>query len=171
MSTWAPLPRDDELERADELLDQADALLRRHRGAEQGAARPRAALDDEDLPILTDVVDDLELVQEPATAGAQSPGATEPASAPAAERAAAAAPIRPGEAQKDLEQALLREVESWITSEMPRILARELDQLGERLREEMLAHLQSTLAPRLSGRQAADLRSGEDPTQAPGPSR
>ncbi len=170
MSTWAPLPRDDELERADELLDQADALLRRHRGAEQGAARPRAALDDEDLPILTDVVDDLELVQEPATAGAQSPGATEPASAPAAQ-GAPAAPARPGEAQKDLEQALLREVESWITSEMPRILARELDQLGERLREEMLAHLQSTLAPRLSGRQAADLRGGEDPTQAPGPSR
>lgn len=158
MSTWAPLPRDDELERADELLDQADALLRRHRGAEQGAARPRAALDDEDLPILTDVVDDLELVQEPA-------------SAPAAQGAAAAAPARPGDAQKGLEQAVLREVESWITSEMPRILARELDQLGERLREEMLAHLQSTLAPRLSGRQAADLRSGEDPTQAPDPSR
>lgn len=70
-------PQDDELERADALLDQADALLRRHRGSAPRtpppAAPPSAALetetrlepfaleDDDDLPILTDIVDGLEL--------------------------------------------------------------------------------------------------------------
>ncbi len=70
-------PQDDELERADALLDQADALLRRHRGnaprTPPPAAFPSAALetetrlepfaleDDDDLPILTDIVDGLEL--------------------------------------------------------------------------------------------------------------
>ncbi|KAI5912804.1 hypothetical protein [Thauera sp. 2A1] len=70
-------PQDDELERADALLDQADALLRRHRGSAPRtpppATFPSAALeaetrlepfaleDDDDLPILTDIVDGLEL--------------------------------------------------------------------------------------------------------------
>lgn len=70
-------PQDDELERADALLDQADALLRRHRGSATRtpppATFPSAALetetrlepfaleDDDDLPILTDIVDGLEL--------------------------------------------------------------------------------------------------------------
>ena len=31
MKDWKPLPHDEDLERADDLLDQADALLRRHR--------------------------------------------------------------------------------------------------------------------------------------------
>lgn len=165
MSIWAPLPRDDELERADELLDQADALLRRHRGAEPASARPRAALDDEDLPILTDVVDDLELFDEAA------PAAMRPASPPAVQPTSAAASARPGDAQGDLEQAIVRELESWISHEMPRILARELDQLGERLRQELLAHLRTTLAAERSGRPAADPRGGEDPRQAPGADR
>lgn len=59
MSPWTPIPKDEELERADELLGQADALLRRHRGG-QPTAMP-AGLDDADLPILTDVVDEAEL--------------------------------------------------------------------------------------------------------------
>ncbi|MDA0236787.1 MAG: hypothetical protein OSW71_18100 [Proteobacteria bacterium] len=78
---------DDELERADDLLGQADALLRRHRGdatpasprtpspggagpAEPADAAPAIspatmqAFDDDDLPILTEVVDDLDLPAE-----------------------------------------------------------------------------------------------------------
>ena len=78
---------DDELERADDLLGQADALLRRHRGdatpasprtpspggagpAEPADAAPATspatmqAFDDDDLPILTEVVDDLDLPAE-----------------------------------------------------------------------------------------------------------
>ena len=70
-------PQDDELERADALLDQADALLRRHRGSAprtpppttfpsaaletETRLEPFALEDDDDLPILTDIVDGLEL--------------------------------------------------------------------------------------------------------------
>ncbi len=162
MSTWAPLPRDDELERADELLDQADALLRRHRGTDPGATRPRAALDDEDLPILTDVVDDFELIHEPAPAAAGAPpGVTEAASA--------ATPAPSHDATVELDRAVAQELEAWITREMPRILARELDQLGERLQAEMLAHIRATLLPDVVDRAAAEPKKGEGPTQAPVP--
>jgi hypothetical protein len=68
VSTWSPIPplsADDELERADALLGQADALLRRHRGNEDDTHTHRAPeplpLDDEDLPILTDIVEDADL--------------------------------------------------------------------------------------------------------------
>ena len=73
MNEWLPPSRDDDLERADDLLGQADALLRRHRGQSDMAAHshahahahepdPDPAFDeDDDLPILTEVVDDLDL--------------------------------------------------------------------------------------------------------------
>lgn len=67
MKDWLPLPPDEELERADDLLDQADALLGRHRAAkpanEAGAPTPPspADADSTDLPILTEVVDPSEL--------------------------------------------------------------------------------------------------------------
>ena len=85
MKDWQDFPDDDELERADDLLGQADALLRRHRGdtapsspgtqrsTDRDAAEPvhatpsgaaMQAFDDDDLPILTEVVDDLDLPTE-----------------------------------------------------------------------------------------------------------
>lgn len=96
---------DDELERADDLLGQADALLRRHRGdatpasprtpspggagpAEPADAAPAIspatmqAFDDDDLPILTEVVEDLDLPAE----------LFQPAEAPFAAATAAAMP-------------------------------------------------------------------------------
>lgn len=100
-----PVAGDPDLERADDLLDQADAFLRRHRagfadaahGAEQEARF--APFDDEDLPILTDVVDESELWPAQAAAGAQPAPAAPAASPPAA---AAPAPVadalRPGPA-------------------------------------------------------------------------
>lgn len=79
MKEWPALPEDDDLGRADALLDQADALLRRHRGpASRPPARPApppgrvdleahleplALEDDDDLPILTDIVEDFELAE------------------------------------------------------------------------------------------------------------
>lgn len=80
MKDWKPLPHDEDLERADDLLDQADALLRRHRstidftpsGPLHDAGRNPAPevdlehldLDDDDLPILTEVVEDLEIADD-----------------------------------------------------------------------------------------------------------
>lgn len=85
MKDWQDFPDDDELDRADDLLGQADALLRRHRGdtaappartpppTDHGPAGPVHAMppaaamqvfDDDDLPILTEVVEDLDLPAE-----------------------------------------------------------------------------------------------------------
>ena len=85
MKDWQDFPDDDELDRADDLLGQADALLRRHRGdtaaspartpptTDHGPAGPvhamppaaaMQAFDDDDLPILTEVVEDLDLPAE-----------------------------------------------------------------------------------------------------------
>ena len=85
MKDWQDFPDDDELDRADDLLGQADALLRRHRGdtaappartpppTDHGPAGPVLAMppaaaiqvfDDDDLPILTEVVEDLDLPAE-----------------------------------------------------------------------------------------------------------
>ena len=86
MKDWPPLhaDADAELERADDLLDQADALLSRHRmpPEAQALARPMTRphpdvsghdalaycdnplADDDDLPILTEIVDELELPPE-----------------------------------------------------------------------------------------------------------
>ena len=48
---------DPELREADELLRKADALLHRHRAGDPPPPRKEASLEDEDLPILTEVVD------------------------------------------------------------------------------------------------------------------
>lgn len=63
MNDWTPPPRDVDLERADDLLGQADALLHRHRAhADNEALPPRnaphpAPAFDDDLPLLTEIVD------------------------------------------------------------------------------------------------------------------
>lgn len=66
MKDWTPPSRDEDLERADDLLDQADALLQRHRAQAGNEASPPAraqapATFDDDLPLLTEIVDDSEL--------------------------------------------------------------------------------------------------------------
>lgn len=108
---------DDELERADDLLGQADALLRRHRGdatpasprtpspggagpAEPADAAPAIspatmqAFDDDDLPILTEVVDDLDLPAE-IFQPVEAPFAASAAAMPSFVRSLAAAQFTP----------------------------------------------------------------------------
>ena len=124
----------DELKTADALLDQADALVHRHRGA---ASLMTASGDDlaaDDLPLLTEVVDE-----------------------PLVSVAAEASPQPP--AQVDLTQRLLaldgliaREVETWLADELPQILTTELDRLAERLRSQVLTQAHATLLPTLSER-------------------
>lgn len=131
---------DADLEAADFLLSKADALLRRHRSTEAGAA-------EDDLPILTEVVDD---------------GGT------AAAPEATAAPESPS--SPDLTELLIRldteislEVEAWLANELPQLLSRELDSLVERVRVQALAHLRATLLPALSDRLAAYLDEAAPP--------
>ena len=67
MNDWTPPPRDVDLERADDLLGQADALLHRHRAHADNEALPPSSAPhpapafDDDLPLLTEIVDDAAL--------------------------------------------------------------------------------------------------------------
>lgn len=193
MKEWPALPPDDELERADSLLDQADALLRRHRlddrrpNATADDWTPSADFDDEDLPILTEIVEDFELPAElPGTLMRPTSAFDRPPSqpsflheAPGATVAAAAASTRTDTAAPtqdtlssefterlvELDTAIARELGNWIAAEMPQILARELDQLAGRVQAEMQAHLRATLLPALSARVSSLLDHAAD---APG---
>ena len=161
-----------ELNIADDLLDKADALLRRHR-ADLLAAPPTPAedgSDDDDLPILTEIVSDfgdglpvltdsIDTLAPPAPAFV--PPAAEQAPATATPATAAAPATTPGvllaEQLIELDTEIAREIETWLAAELPQIVARELDSLGERIRVETLAHLRATLLPELSARIARRL--------------
>lgn len=193
MKDWPPLPPDEELERADDLLGQANALLSRHRTGwtnplsqrhdELADAAPEAftpfgaGLEDEDLPILTEVVDDLDLPpgwNAPPTAPPSAPQMPPPM--PAAPTSAPDAPLKRAieldasplnapaitledriayqiaERLVELDTQIARSIGDWMETEFPQLLRRELDHLGERLQAEMRAHLRATLLPELSAR-------------------
>ncbi|THF61547.1 hypothetical protein E6C76_20815 [Pseudothauera nasutitermitis] len=150
--------RDDDIEAADRLLDQADALLRRHRADE-----PTVEGGD-DLPILTDVVDEsdpaLPRLIEQHPAAQPMPAFTPPPQA---------APAHPdlshtlAEHLIRLDTEVSREIEDWIQRELPQLLAREFEAFSERLRLEALENLRATLLPRLSDRIAKHLDESEPP--------
>jgi len=171
MNEWLPPSRDDDLERADDLLGQADALLRRHRGQSDMAAHshahahahepdPDPAFDDDDLPILTEIVDDLDLPpmwteHKVANASAASTFFTLPAPAgavSATDQAEHQAAVAQHLAEKlvELDTEIARKVADWVAVEFQQVLDRELERLGEHVRAEMLAHLRATLLPELS---------------------
>lgn len=157
-----------ELNIADDLLDKADALLRRHR-ADLLAAPPTPAeggSDDDDLPILTEIVSDFGdglpvLTDSIDTLAPPAPAFVPPAPVTATPAAAAAQATTPGvllaEQLIELDTEIAREIETWLAAELPQIVARELDSLGERIRVETLAHLRATLLPELSARIARRL--------------
>ena len=142
----------DELKEADILLEKADALLRRHKIREdKSAAAPPS---DDDLPVLTDIVDDLMI--EPLLRFDTS---AEPAPLPkrAGTHAAPQAPapeasVELAELLVNLDTELAREVENWFADELPQLVTRELDRFAQRLREEATAHMRATLIPALSER-------------------
>lgn len=137
MNEWTPLGDDPaaELELADSLIGKADALLRKHRGAEPSAHH-------DDLPVLTDAVtdydDQIPLLGEPVSAHAITPPSQPLARALLLEQL------------ESIDVLISNEVEAWLNNELPQLLSRELDQLGARLRVETLAHLRATLLPTLS---------------------
>lgn len=125
----------EELEAADALLDQADALLQRHRGS---ASLMTALGDDlaaDDLPLLTDVVHDV-AEEVPATGLPLQPSAAQEVAL--AERLVV------------LDGLIAREVEAWLANELPQLLSSELDRLAERLRSQALAQMRVTLLPALA---------------------
>ena len=184
MNEWLPPSRDDDLERADDLLGQADALLRRHRGQSDMAAHshaptqdPAPAFDDDDLPILTEIVEDLDLPptwsgHKAADAAAASIFHTRPAPAPAvttADQAGHRAAVAQLLAEKlvELDTEIARKVADWVAVEFQQVLDRELERLGERVRAEMLAHLRATLLPELSAQVSTLLDDSARPSATP----
>ena len=216
MKDWPSLHADTdaELERADDLLDQADALLSRHRMSPdaQPAARVttqqhtdayvREALascdsplaDDDDLPILTEIVDELELPPEGTEQAARplpplSASAALSASVSAAFSASPIAEPTPTPAPSatsrmttedrityqiaerliELDTQIARSISAWMDTEFPQLLQRQLDRLSEQLQTEMQAHLRATLLPELSAHISAqlDLTPGATTTTSP----
>ena len=214
MKDWPSLHADTdaELERADDLLDQADALLSRHRMPPdaQPAARvttqphtdayAREALascdsplaDDDDLPILTEIVDELELPPERTEQAARplpplSATATLTASvsaafsaSPIAEPTATQAPsatarmsaedritYQIAERLVELDTQIARSISAWMDKELPQLLQRQLEHLSEQLQTEMQAHLRATLLPELSAHISAQLELTPRTTTAP----
>ncbi|CAI10195.1 hypothetical protein [Aromatoleum aromaticum] len=155
MSSWGAPPRidpDDDLKAADELLDKANALLHRHKGADLPEPDEFVALDDDELPVLTDIVDPSEL---------ERLELAEPR--PAAATLEESVPIAASELAEQLvslDSAISREIENWFATELPQLLSRELDKLADRLRVETLAHLRATLLPALSERISGSLKGG-----------
>lgn len=129
----------EELKAADTLLDQADALLHRHRGAASLMTASGEDIAADDLPLLTEVVD------EPLVSGTLAAAAPEQAAMALSERLA------------DLDGLIAREVESWLSNELPQLLSAELDRLVERVHGQALAQMRATLLPTLSRRIAGAL--------------
>lgn len=120
------LEADNDLLEADALLRKADVLLARGKGTEDKSD------DDDDLPLVTEIVSPDAL---PPDAG------TEPEPEPNTEIM---------EQLVDLDTVIKREIETWLSRELPEIVERELDLLHERIRAELTANMRVTLLPRLS---------------------
>lgn len=171
MNTWLPptSDADDDIKVADELLHKADALLRRHKSLEESrtlspqssqpppspdqtpAPRPEPMLE-EDLPILTEVIDDDELTVVTDIIPAFVPPPPVPQET-----------IELAEALVRLDSDVARAVEGWFSNELPQLLTRELDKLSDRLQEEAIAHLRATLLPAISEKISRSLETPDDP--------
>ena len=207
MKDWPPLhaDADAELERADDLLDQADALLSRHRmpPEAQDLARPMTRphpdisghdalaycdnplADDDDLPILTEIVDELELPPErteqaarplpplSATAALTASVSAAFSASPIVEPSTPSTPSAPSATARmstedrityqiaerlvELDTQIARSISEWMDKELPQLLQRQLEHLSEQLQTEMQAHLRATLLPELSAHISAQL--------------
>ena len=190
MKDWLPLSPDEELERADDLLDQADALLGRHRASRETVSAGSNAsplgtsladTDSADLPILTEVVDPSELplgwserdpdslsFASPPSASRPTETATPVATPPASSAAQSAITTEDRVAYQiaerliELDTLIARSINDWMDQEFPQILQRELDNLSERLQVELQAHLRATLLPELSAHISRQMERSSD---------
>lgn len=153
------IPLDDE--EADPLFEKADALMQRHASF---AIEPEL----DDLPVLTDVVEPpgTDLTAEP-TEAAEATQAAE-AAPPLPDLAAASAAAARAEADRLadrlalLDAAIQRHIEEWVTTELPQLVSRELDDLAERLQATAAAHLRATVLPLIASEIADTLSPGPE---------
>ena len=114
-----------------------------HLGQPAAPGQRHAGPDADDLPVLTDVVDErLEPFIGETTPIILEPVDTEPA--------IALADTNRVERFVSLDTAISRHIEDWIATELPQLVSRELDELAERLSHKAAAHLRATLLPLVS---------------------
>ncbi|MCB1959977.1 MAG: hypothetical protein KDE68_05560 [Rhodocyclaceae bacterium] len=132
-----------ETESADRVLDQADALLQRHRGATDP---------DGDLPVLTEVVEDANTATQPL------PLEVDPAvAAPAGD-----VPANYVEQLIELDAIINRRVDAWLHNELPELLDQVMESVKDGLRDEIHAHMRSTLLSDIS-QEISQLLDANDP--------
>ncbi len=129
----------------DALLDQADALMHRHRvfvaGAAAAGGSPDSAAErpdeEDDLPLLTDIV------------AAQVP-----------DQAIAAAGDETGLEQRlgECRDALVLELEKWLDEQLPQLVTRAMDGITDHLVGQIARRARNELLPRLT----AVLQAAED---------
>ena len=115
---------------SEDVVGKADALMKRHRAFVAGGALAAPAQDD--LPLLTDVVDPSQAVPALAAALSGSPGAEDLAG-------------RMHELLDPLPPDIARAVENWLVATLPRLVARRLDGVAEQIAEEVGAALRESL--------------------------
>jgi hypothetical protein len=118
---------------ANSLLQQADALMRRHKRtfvAGAGNAAPAANAEATDLPVLTDVIEADQLI----------------ASASRIAEDEIKARIHAAVGANDAE--LARALERWIATHLPDALSQALDSVAEQLKLELAARLRAELLTR-----------------------
>jgi len=138
-----------ESDATDRLIDQADALLHKH--------RPRGERDGDELPMLTDVVEDDDLPVLTTTVDPESP--------PSVIHAAASADTLPPsfvEQLIELDALIHRRIDDWLTHELTVILTAEIDAAKARIRDEIHAHVRSTLLSDIS-QEISELLDANDP--------
>ncbi len=138
-----------ETEEADRLIDQADALLHRHRG---GGADVQ-----DDPPMLTEVVEDDDL---PVLTSAVTPEAPEPVT----HTAASPETVPPDFVEQliELDAVINRRIDDWLTRELPGVLTAQIDAAKERIRDEIHAHVRTTLLSDIS-QEISELLDANDP--------
>jgi len=125
-----------ETEEADRLLGQADAFLKRHRHPQALDDEPpmltEVVDEDDDLPVLTSVDDG---APEPATHVAANPESVPPDFV---------------EQLIELDALINRRIDDWLNTELPVVLSAQIDAAKARIRDEIHAHVRSTLLSDIS---------------------
>lgn len=116
------------------------------------------APDDDDLPVLTDVVDErvepfigdaATIILEP-TSDEPAIGEPEMLDETPVIAAETALPDDLAERLVALDTAIARHIENWVATELPQLISRELDELAARISDKAAAHLRATLLPVVS---------------------
>lgn len=135
------------MDHSDDLLQQANQLMRRHRsfvaGGAQSAMAEVSSTDRDDLPVLTEVVEGPAEGSSPDACGVES----QPVVAP--ERIEALALEMLFERLPVQRQALAEELAKWLDSDLPQVIMRVLDGITDQLVAQIADEARAALLPRL----------------------